>query len=52
MREREMSKQEAMGVLRHYAEYIRGTHREQPNASQVVQALEIAITNLDTRQSQ
>tara|TARA_R110000744_G_scaffold140828_1_gene252141 strand:+ start:3559 stop:3744 length:186 start_codon:yes stop_codon:yes gene_type:complete len=44
-----MSKQEAMGVLRHYTEYIKGTHRELPNPAQVREALEIAINNLDTR---
>tara|TARA_R110000782_G_scaffold140991_1_gene233673 strand:+ start:2382 stop:2549 length:168 start_codon:yes stop_codon:yes gene_type:complete len=46
-----MSKQEAMGVLRHYTEYIKGTHRELPNPAQVAEALEVAISNLDTRRS-
>tara|TARA_R110001599_G_scaffold345125_1_gene569205 strand:+ start:591 stop:734 length:144 start_codon:yes stop_codon:yes gene_type:complete len=44
-----MSKQEAMGVLRHYTEYIKGTHRELPNPPQVREALEIAINNLDPK---
>jgi hypothetical protein len=44
-----MSKQEAMGVLRHYNEWRKGTHRESPNPAQVTEALEIAIENLDTR---
>ena len=52
MNERIMSKQEAMGVLRHYTEYKKGTHRELPNPSQVREALEIAINNLDPRQNQ
>tara|TARA_R110001632_G_scaffold124828_5_gene237955 strand:- start:240 stop:395 length:156 start_codon:yes stop_codon:yes gene_type:complete len=51
MNERIMSKQEAMGVLRHYTEYIKGTHRELPNPPQVREALEIAINNLDPRQN-
>ena len=51
MNDKIMSKQEAMGVLRHYTEYIKGTHRELPNPAQVREALEIAINNLDTRRS-
>tara|TARA_R110000796_G_scaffold109333_1_gene220704 strand:- start:258 stop:425 length:168 start_codon:yes stop_codon:yes gene_type:complete len=51
MNDKIMSKQEAMGVLRHYIEYIKGTHRELPNPAQVREALEIAINNLDTRRS-
>jgi len=44
-----MSKQEAMGVLRHYNEWRKGTHRDTPNPVQVTEALEIAISNLGTR---
>ena len=51
MNDKIMSKQEAMGALRHYTEYIKGTHRELPNLAQVTEALEVAISNLDTRRS-